>query len=265
MNPIMSNELKCCVLVHGPENEVAAFTGEFARDQFQAHLPIPADAEPQKSCEPIYKSRRLAEEHWGTRFIYQPRPGISIHLGVPPIVENQLRRIAQERYEGYRLPNPDDGVALITFTVPTDPPALWADHVIRRHYERGLRFMFRWWDQDNYHRCVRCGALDGICLRAGAFWSIDGGDHSACWYGENRCHCSGECNTRVPGAEADDDAMVSMTAFVDDPAIRVVSTFRTGRRSMMRLEAMVGDADRVIQEINCINHVLHPQLPVEQE
>ena len=260
----MSNELKCHVLTYGPGSEVATFTDEFERDRLQAHLPIAPDAEPRTPCEPIYRSRRLAEEHWGTRFIYD-HPGVSIQRGLSPIIESELRRIEQERYEGYHLPNPGDAVALITFTVPTDPPALWADHVIRHHYERGLRFMFRWWDQDNYHRCVRCGALDGICLRAGAFWSIDGGDHSACWYGETRCHCSGECHTRVPGAEADDDAMVSMTAFVDGPAIRVVSTFRTGRRSMMRLGAMAGDADRVIQDINSMNQVLHPQLPVEQE
>jgi hypothetical protein len=203
----------------------------------------------------------LAEEHWGTRFIYQPRPGISIHRGLSPIIESELRRIAQESYDGYRPPNSDDdAIALITFGVPTDPPARWADHVIRHHYEQGLRFMVRWWDQDNYHRCVRCGALDGICLRAGAFWSIDGGDHSTYWCGETRCPCSGECNTRVPGAEADDDAMVSMTAFVDGPTIRVVSTFRTGRRSMMRFAAKPesADRDRTAQEINAINQAIYP-------
>ena len=262
----MSNELKCNILICGPENEVAAFTGEFAREQFQAHLPIPANAEPRKACEPIYKSRRLAEEHWGTRFIYEPRQGISIHRGLSPLVERELRRIEQERYEDYRPPNPnDDAVALIAFGVPTDPPALWADHVIRQHHECGLRFMFRWRDQDNYHRCVRCGALDGICLRAGAFWSIDGGDHSACWYGETRCPCSGQHSVRVPAAEGDDDAMVSMTAFVDGSAIRVVSTFRTGRRSTLRLGIRHGDPVCTVQEINAMNHVLSSPLPVDQE
>ena len=256
----MSNEMKCNVLIHGPENEVAAFTGEFARDQFQAHLPIPPNAEPRTSCEPLFKSRRLAQEYWGTRFIYQPRPGISILRGVPPIVEHELRRIEQENYEGYRLPNPDnDAIALITFGVPTDPPARWADHVIRNYFEHGLRFMFRWWDQDNYHRCQRCGALDGICLRAGAFWSIEDGDHSTYWCGETRCLCSGE-HVRVPRTKADDEAMVSMTAFVDGSAIRVVSTHRTGRRVMVRYGAKPQSADRdqIAQEINDRNDAMNP-------
>jgi len=202
----------------------------------------------------------LAEEYWGTGFIYQPRPGISIHRGVPSIVEHELRQIEQENYEGYRLPNPDtDAIALITFGVPTDPPARWAAHVIREHFERGLRFMIRWWDQDNYHRCVRCGALDGICLRAGAFWSIDDGDHSAYWCGETRCPCSEE-QTHVPKTKADDDAMVSMTAFVDGSAIRVISTFRTGRRVMVRYGANPESADRqrMAQEINAINQAMNP-------
>ncbi len=124
----MSNEIKCHVLAYGPPPAVAAFTDEFEREQFFAHVPIAADAQPQEECEAIYLSRRLAEEHWGSRFIY-PRPGVSIFRGTSATVENELHRINQERYELHRTPTADESVALITFTVPTDPPALWAESV----------------------------------------------------------------------------------------------------------------------------------------
>src|SRR5712692_9286355 len=116
----MSNELKSHVLTYGPANILAAYTDEFERDQFQAHLRIAADARPKKPCDPEYVSRRLAEEHWGSRFIYA-RPGVSVQLGNSLMVENELRFIEQETYERYQPPNPSDAVALITFTVPSDP------------------------------------------------------------------------------------------------------------------------------------------------
>jgi hypothetical protein len=261
----MSNELKCYALVYGPEGAVADFAGKFARDQFHAHLPIPADAEPKTPCEPIYKSRRLAEEHWGSRFIY-PHPGVSIHRGDSPLIERELRSIEQECYERYQPPSAGDAVALITFTVPTDPPALWTESVIQHYYDHGLKFTFRWWDMENYHRCVQCGALDGICLRAGAFWSVPSEEHTAYWYGEMRCHCSGDLQeTRATGDNDfdDDDAIVSLTAFVDGPALRIISTWKTGKRTMVRV-GMPGDVDRIIREIREMNHVLEEQVPVER-
>lgn len=124
----MSNEIKCHVLVYGPPPAVVAFTDEFEHKQFQAHVPIAADARPKRECDPIYLSRRLAEEHWGSRFIYE-RPGVSIFRGPSATIENELHRINQEGYELYRTPTADESVALITFTVPTDPPALWAESV----------------------------------------------------------------------------------------------------------------------------------------
>lgn len=257
----MSNELKCHVLIYGEPHAVATFVDEFELEQFQAHVPIAADAQPQEECEPIYLSRRLAEEHWGSRFIY-PQPGVSIFRGVDATIENELQRIKEEGYELYRPLAADESVALITFTVPTDPPLLWADAVINRYYDRGLMFVFRWWDRDNYHRCVACGALDGICLRAGAFWSVPGDDHAAEWWGRTSCPCSGSDALSTPSRGigvndfVDDDAIVSTTAFVDGPGVRIISTWRTGKRTMTRYMTVPGDASRVIDNINAMNVAL---------
>ncbi len=264
----MSNEMKCHVLVYGPPPAIMAFTDDFEREQFQAHVPIAADAQPQNECDPIYLSRILAEEHWGSRFIYPP--GVSIFRGPSTTIESELQRIKQEGYERYRPPTADESVALITFTVPTDPPSRWADQVINRYYDRGLMFVLRWWDMENYHRCVACGALDGICLRAGAIWSVPGDDHAASWCGRTSCPCpeSDAMGERLGGlpfgglqpARAiggndldDDDTIVAMTAFVDGPAVRIVSTWKTGKRTMIRSMTTPGDADSLVHRINSMN------------
>src|ERR1039457_626953 len=68
---VMSNEIKCHVLMWGPSKDVEAFTTNFEREQFNAHVPIPVDAQPKAECDEIYLSRQLGIEHWGTRFIYR--------------------------------------------------------------------------------------------------------------------------------------------------------------------------------------------------
>jgi hypothetical protein len=50
-----------------------------------------------------------------------------------------------------------------------------------------------------------------------------------------------------------------MTAFADGSAIRVVSTFRTGRKSVLRLATKPGEVDLAVREINAMNHVLNPK------
>jgi hypothetical protein len=255
---IVSNEIKCHVLVYGPPSAVVAFTDEFERDKFQAHVPIAPDAQPQEPCGAGYVSRRLAEEHWGSRFIY-PRPGVTVYRGSSPTIEDELRFISQEGYELHTSPSPSDAVALIAFTVPTDPPALWAESVIRHYYDHGLMFIVRWWDMENYHRCVDCGALDGICLRVGAFWSVPSKDHAAYWYGKTGCHCSGgfQMTRKIGGNDFnDDDAIASMTAFVDGPAVRIVSTGKTGKRFMQRFMTLPRDANRLVDDINSKNIAL---------
>ena len=112
---------------------------------------------------------------------------------------------------------------------------------------------------ENYHRCVTCGALDGICLRVGAFWSVSSNDHAAYWYGKTGCHCSA-CFPKIReigGNDFDDDhAIVSITAFVDGPAVRIVSTFKTGKRFTRRLMTTPEQANRLVDDINSVNIAL---------
>jgi hypothetical protein len=201
-----------------------------------------------------------------------------IFPGDSSTVENELSLIKQEGYELYRPPTTNESVALITFTVPADPPSLWADQVINRYYECGLMFILRWWDMENYHRCVDCGALDGICLRAGALWSVPGEDHAASWYGKSHCYCPGTyppgaCLAGLPSGElqetrnigendfGDDATVVSMTAFADGPGvIRIVSTGKTGKRTMTRVVTPPEYVEEFVRDINTRNIVLSPAL-----
>jgi hypothetical protein len=260
----MSNEIKCHVLILGPSKDVEAFTTNFEREQFNAHVPIPVGAQPKAECDEIYLSRQLGIEHWGTRFIY-PHPGVStLRGGETALIQNELHLIEREGYEHYVPPTHGDAVALITFTVPSDPPSLWAEQVISQYHDRGLMFMIRWWDMENYHRCTVCGALDGICLRAGAFWSVSGGASdpkadAALWWGKAQCHCRGFHDSRKIGADDychDDSAIVAQTAFEDGAdSIRIVATSKTGKRSMLRVCVPAGGAAALVREINEMNTV----------
>lgn len=259
----MSNALKCHVLTWGQPKDVEAFTTSFEREQFNAHVPIPVGDQPTADCDESYSSRHPEVKYWGTRFIY-PYPRL-VTTSESAVIQRELSLVEREGYELYASPTPGDSVALITFTVPSDPPSLWANRVINQYRDLGLTFMIRWWDLDNYHRCLVCGALDGICLRAGAFWSVSGvaadaNSRAAFWWGKTPCRCGDMQESRQIGDDdfcENDRAIVAHTAFEDDAdSIRIITTTKTGKRFMVRVGVPAGEAAAVVGEINEINAVL---------
>jgi hypothetical protein len=67
----MSNTIANHLYVYGPQEHVDSFLAAFLRDGMQAHVPIPADAEPSE--EPTKKRRSRCEQmhvdHWGAFWI----------------------------------------------------------------------------------------------------------------------------------------------------------------------------------------------------
>jgi hypothetical protein len=250
----MSNEIYCNLLGYGPVEPISDFTRNFKRAELLADVPIPTGG-------PDDRERRTKAH--GTRFIY-PKPGIRLQTDVE-IVEI-LKDIEREGYEGYIPPSTGEQIVSLTFTCPSDPPSLWAIEVIEKHYDADLRFVCRWWDLDNYWRCIQCNALDGICTRVGAFWSVAAGSvparpgfkHVASWYGRNPCKCQAKTDRRAMWDGSNDNPdydanreMCSITAMHEgDNNIRIVSTGITGVRYMTRQHYIGPSADQAVIEMN---------------
>ena len=250
----MSNEIHCSLLGYGRVEPMANFKTSFTRYEFLADVPIPTGG-------PDDRERRTKAH--GTRFIY-PKPGIRLQTDVE-IVEI-LKDIEREGYEGYIPPSTGEQIVSLTFTCPSDPPSLWAIEVIEKHYDADLRFVCRWWDLDNYWRCIQCNALDGICTRVGAFWSVAAGSvparpgfkHVASWYGRNPCKCQAKTDRRAMWDGSNDNPdydanreMCSITAMHEgDNNIRIVSTGITGVRYMTRQHYIGPSADQAVIEMN---------------
>src|SRR5258708_2203445 len=67
----MSNTIANHFYVRGPKPRVNAFLGAFLRDGLEAHVPIPADAEPSEDPAKNYRSRseQISVDHWGAYWI----------------------------------------------------------------------------------------------------------------------------------------------------------------------------------------------------
>jgi hypothetical protein len=250
----MSNEIHCTVLGYGPVEPLDNFLTGFERAEFLADVPIPGRKE---------DDREQRTKAHGTRFIY-PRPGIRLQTDIE--IAEVLNDITKEGYEEYVLPASGEQIVSITFTVPSDPPSLWAMEVIEKYYDADLRFICRWWDLDNYWRCIQCNAFDGICTRAKAFWSVATGSvparpgfkHVASWYGRNPCKCQAKTERRGMWDGSNDNPdydpnreICSITAMHEgDNNIRLVGTGITGVRYMTRQHYIGPDADQEVININ---------------
>ena len=250
----MSNEIYCNLLGYGPVEPISDFTRNFKRAELLADVPIQAGAPDDR--------QRQTKAH-GTRFIY-PKPGVRQHTDVESV--EILKDIEREGYEGYVPPIAGEQLVSLTFTCPSDPPSLWAIEVIEKYYDADVRFVCRWWDLDNYWRCIQCNALDGICTRAGAFWSVASGSvparpgfkHVASRYGRNPCKCQAKTDRRAMWDGSNDNPdydanreMCSITAMHEgDNNIRIVSTGITGVRYMTRQHYIGPSADQAVIEMN---------------
>jgi hypothetical protein len=186
----MSNNISNRILVWGPTAEVNGFVDAFLRNGFNGHVPIPTDAEPRERCDEHYRSRQLAIERWGTRFMY---PGVTLSTQSAGVVVNStettnqdrfhkladglsvrdaLAQLAAEGFEEYNPPSVEATIASISFDTPSDPPSKWIASCVDSLHSCGLRFALQWWDDDNLCPCLTC---DGkvLCLRRGAFWSFE--------------------------------------------------------------------------------------------
>jgi hypothetical protein len=253
----MSNEIQCNFLGYGPIEPHSNFVSGFKRADFLADVPIAGRKQDDRG--------QRTEAH-GTRFIY-PRPGVRWQEARES--QETVEDIEREGYEGYvppKIGTGDQALFSLTFTCPSDPPSLWAMEVIEKYYAHGMRFMFRWWDLDNYWRCIQCNALDGICTRVGAFWSVAAGSvparpgfkHVASWYGRNPCKCQAKTDRRAMWDGSNDNLdydpeheICSITAMHEgDNNIRIVSTGITGVRHMTRQHYIGPNADQAVIDMN---------------
>jgi hypothetical protein len=184
----MSNTIVNHLYVYGPQERLDSFLAAFLRDGMQAHVPIPADAEPSEdpSKTLIWRWEQIELDRWGASWI-----GPDIYwtcggaYGVSLLTKNagfqaEERQLANVRkldlhdhsespwstLPGCIPPSKEDAIAYFKFYSQWNPPFKWFGQVATNLYVSGLHFMM---DSIDLSSVANDGSHE-----INHYWSVDG-------------------------------------------------------------------------------------------